>query len=178
MPTSTTRSKVILPLLAALAVVSVISCNSPAKEKATAFPVDLMALDPPSVPVTGVRPVERVVGIDFRWLTGPKASVSLDLDAPKKLRLALSVSNPLQGQSVGVFLNGKEVARYENLPAVPRLTGFTPLEAVFDAPAGPSTLEIVFSRYNRRVPEDAFAPEDKDALAVTVRSFTISQPSS
>ena len=143
----------------------------------TAFPVDLMALDPPAVPASGVRPVERAAGTAFRWLTGPGASVRLTLDAPRRLRLALSVSNPLEGQTVTVSLGGRTVARYENLPATPRLTGFVPLAAEFDAPAGPSELEISFSRYNRRTPEDTFAPEDKEGLAVMVNAFKVTQSS-
>lgn len=121
--------------------------------------------------------MERAAGTAFRWLTGPKASVSLRLDAPRRLRLLLVLSNPLEGQTVAVALNGKRVALFEGLPAVPRLTGFTPLAAEFDAPAGPSVLEISFSRYNRRAPEDTFAPEDKEGLAVMVNAFEITPAS-
>jgi len=136
-----------------------------------------MALDPPAVQASGVRPVERAAGTAFRWLTGPKASIRLTLDAPIRLRLTFRVSNPLEGQTVAVSLGGRTVALYENLPAVPRLTGFVPLAAEFDAPAGPSQLEISFSRYNRRAPEDTFAPEDKEGLAVMVNAFEITPAS-
>lgn len=130
-------------------------------------------MDPPAVPASGFRPVERAGGIDFRWVTGPKTTLSLVLDAPRRLRLSFTASNPLDGQTITVLLNGREAARFENIPGAHRLTGFTRYEADLDAPAGVSEVALAFSRFNRRTPQETFAPEDKDPLAVMVSSLEI-----
>lgn len=152
--------------------VAVMSCKA-GEAPFTVFPVDVMALDPPAVAVTGVRPVERAAGVDHRWLIGPKASLAVNLKDPARLVLSFTASNPLEGQTVTVSAGGKEAARFENIPASHRLTGFTAYKAVLDLPTGPSLIEITFLRYNRRSPEDTFAPEDKEGLALIVSELTL-----
>lgn len=132
-----------------------------------------MALDPPVVPVTGVRDIERAAGIDFRWLTGPKATLLLNLDAPRMLRLVFVASNPLEAQAITVSLNRAPVATFENIAQAQRLSGFTRYEAILPAQAGKNVLTLEFARYNHRTPEDSFAPDDKDQLALIVRELTI-----
>jgi hypothetical protein len=108
-----------------------------------------MALDPPAVPVRGVRHIERAAGIDFRWLTGPKADFRLQLDAPMRLRLVFVASNPLEAQAITVSLNGAPVAKFENIAQAQRLSGFTRYEAILPAQAGENVLALEFARYNR-----------------------------
>lgn len=139
----------------------------------TAFPVDIMAFDPPAEAVTGVRHVERAAGVSYRWLTGPRATIAVNMKDPARLVLSLTASNPLDGQVITVLAGGREAAKFENIPAAPRLTGFGTYEAVLDMPAGPGLIEITFARYNRRSPEDTFAPEDKEGLALIISDLTI-----
>ncbi len=133
-----------------------------------------MALDPPAVPTKGVEPVERAAGVDFRWLCGPGATIRLNLDRPERLRLVLALSNPLEGQTVTVLVDGLPVAAFENLPGDQRLTGFKPREVLFDLQPGTHAVGLAFSRYNRRSTEDTFAPEDKRGLAAMASVLTVS----
>lgn len=123
--------------------------------------------------MTGVRHIERAAGIDFRWLTGPKAEVRLQLDAPMRLRLVFVASNPLEAQAITVSSNGVPVARFENIAQAQRLSGFTRYEVILPAQAGENVLTLEFARYNHRTPEDSFAPDDKAQLALVVRELTI-----
>jgi hypothetical protein len=132
-----------------------------------------MVVDPPAVPAIGFRPVERAAGMDFRWVLGPRASVVLNLAAPKRLVLSLTASNPLEGQTVTVLVNGRAVEKFENIPTAARLTGFRRYEVPFDAPPGTVEIALEFTRYNRRSAEDTFAPEDKEPLAVTISGLEI-----
>lgn len=154
-----------------------LTCCSKRRDVATALPVDLMALDPPSVPVTGFRPVERAAGIDFRWVTGPQATLTLTLDAPRRLKLAFTASNPIAGQTITVLLQGRPVASFEAIPGADRLTGFTRYEADLDLQAGVNTVALAFERYNRRTPEETFAPEDKEGLAIMISGLEITPAS-
>ncbi len=155
-------------LLLLICVVLSLSCSKPAAPGETALPADLMALDPPAVPATGLRAVERAGGIDFRWLTGPAASMDVRLPGPARLRLAFRVSNPLAGQEITVSVNGHELAQVAALAASRRLADWQDFAFDFDAPAGLSRVTLTFSRYNHHTPQETFAPGDQDRLAVQV----------
>ncbi|MEA4855940.1 MAG: hypothetical protein AAGU21_04890 [Solidesulfovibrio sp.] len=145
-----------------------LSCSKAAEEGPTALPVDLMALDPPALPATGLRAVERAGGVDFRWLTGPQATMDVRLPGPARLRLAFRASNPLAGQEITVSVNGNAVGHVSAIAAARRLADWQDFAFDFDAPAGASRIALTFSRYNQRTPQETFAPGDQDRLAVQV----------
>ena len=130
-------------------------------------------MDPPAVPATGFRPVERAAGVDFRWVLGPKASLLLNLETPQALVLSLTASNPMEGQTVTVLVNGRPVGKFENLPRVERFTGFRRYEVSLGTLSGTVEVALEFTRYNRRSAEDTFAPEDKDSLAMIISGLEI-----
>jgi hypothetical protein len=155
-------------------VITLTCCSGNRVDAPSALPVDLMVVDPPDVPTIGFRPVERAAGVDFRWVLGPRASLVLNIESPKRLLLSLTASNPIEGQSVTVLVNGRAVEKLENIPKAARLTGFRRYEILLDAPSGTVEIALEFTRYNRRSAEDTFAPEDKEPLALTISGLEIS----
>jgi hypothetical protein len=177
MKQSTMRSVIRGRSLAGLLLIFSLTCCSDAQKiPATALPVDLMAFDPPSIQATGFRSVERAAGQDFRWVLGPRAVLKLYLDAPMRLVLAFKASNPIEGQDMAVILNGLRVREFTNIPKTDRLTGFKNYEVLLDVQPGPVEIALEFAQYNHKSPDDTFAPEDKDPLAMTISGLEITQP--
>jgi hypothetical protein len=134
-----------------------------------------MALDPPAVQATGFRHVERASGVDYRWILGPTATITLALGAPKHLKLIFTASNPIDDQDIVIILNGKDIAKFKTIPKDDRLLGFKKYEALLDAAAGTNELTLTFSRYNHRTPQETFAAVDQDPLAIMISHFEITE---
>ena len=171
---STVRSNTACLCIVALCFVMLLTGCANRPEPATTLPVDLFAYDPPAVAVTGIRAIERSQAVAFRWVLGPQASLRLNLKEPQEALLRFTLSNPIDGQTLTVLVNGKPSAAFAELPAQPRLTGHTEYRATLPCAAGANTVTLAFSRYNRLDEASTFAPEDKDPLAGMLTSLEIS----
>lgn len=171
---STMRSLCIWRCIVAFLFVMLFTGCAKSPESVTTLPVNLFALDPPAIAVTGIRPIERTQGVAFRWVQGPEATMHLNCKVPQEALLRFTLSNPIAGQTLTVRVNGKPVATFTDLPAQPRLTGVTEYQASFSCLVGENTVTLAFSRYNRQDAASTFAPEDKDPLAGILTRLEIS----
>ncbi len=115
----------------------------------------LAAAEPTSVAVEHLRGVERSSEGPYRTVLGREAVVCLPLGAPRKLRLAFGLKNPLPGQALTVSLNGRELGRY----ALEKPDGRLDQALEADFVPGLNTLSFAFARANEGPDRNKDMPE-------------------
>ena len=77
-----------------------------------------MASEPPNLHISGVFGPEKEGERRWRWGSGPRTVITLELKKPGPVRLNYAVSNPLEGQELALVVNGEVLARHMDLPVV------------------------------------------------------------
>jgi hypothetical protein len=127
----------------------------------------------------GIGPAERDAAGAWRWAMGPRATCRFTLPAPEAVTLRLALGNPLPGQNVAVFFNGRQLARFDALPAKPWLAPAGRLDTLLPGQAGENVVELRFSDWNGKpdAPQDAFAPGDARPMAVPLLRLSLERAS-
>lgn len=115
-----------LGLLAACACALGLLLAAPALERAwkgferNNFALDLArdAAERPGLRIAGVYGPEADKEKRWRWGWGTQTIIALELDRPGPVSLDYAVSNPLEGQTLGVSANGELLASHGPLPGV------------------------------------------------------------
>jgi len=115
-----------LALLAACACALGLLLAAPALERAwkgferNNFALDLArdAAERPGLRIAGVYGPEADKEKRWRWGWGTQTIIALELDRPGPVSLDYAVSNPLEGQTLGVSANGELLASHGPLPGV------------------------------------------------------------
>lgn len=98
--------------------------------------------------VTGLRDIEFDAVGRWRWMVGPQARLAFPMDAIRPMRLRFRLSNPFPGQAVVVSVNGREVRRYEQLPATPWLASAVDDVLEFESQVGENIVTFAATLQN------------------------------
>ncbi|GFK94713.1 hypothetical protein NNJEOMEG_02560 [Fundidesulfovibrio magnetotacticus] len=102
----------------------------------------LQAADRPGVRIAGVYGPEVQDGLRWRWGWGTRSIIALELNRPEPVRLDFAVSNPLEGQTLSVIVNGETLAHHGPLPAATGMARSASGSVRFQGKAGLNAIVI------------------------------------
>ena len=113
-------------------------------------PGDLFAMNTlaPTVAVRGLMDIERDAAGAWRWATGPETEITFHLDSAQATGMDLRFTNIIEGQSVSILANGKELAVMKGLARQEWLRGTSTAMVSFPGVPGENKVVIRFGKWN------------------------------
>jgi len=102
----------------------------------------------PEISLAGMSSIEHDAKGTWRWGTGPQSGITFSLAAPRAVSVHLEFNNPLPGQEVTVWANGKLVQRLADLPRQDWMREFSEMSFSFPGVAGSNQIEIRYGVWN------------------------------
>lgn len=127
------------------------------------------------ITTTGLDGVARDGDKTWIWGKGPESRIDFELPEARAVTLDMAFTNPIPGQEVVIEANGREIARYADLPARPWLSGGVAERLSFQGLAGRNALTIRYAAHNAMPgrPEATFAPGDPSPYAAAFTALRL-----